>query len=109
VVVPWGYIRVLVFREIVMAEVGGDLAVTVGTEGEGLVVVVVVVPLCIGCNKVPDQLGEYHPDAVGLVLVPYEYVWQEEGTLNPSNGHFLCDSCYIAAGMPTAPGGWTAP
>jgi len=65
--------------------------------------------LCIGCNKVPDQLTEYHPDATGLDLLPDEYVWQEEGTLNPNNGHFLCDSCYIAAGMPTAPGGWTAP
>jgi hypothetical protein len=65
--------------------------------------------LCIGCNKVPDQLGEYSPRATGIDLTPDEYVWQEEGTLNPNNGHFLCDSCYIAAGMPTSPFGWTAP
>jgi hypothetical protein len=37
------------------------------------------------------------------------YVLQEEGTYNPENGHFLCDTCYIAAGMPSAPGGWVCP
>lgn len=37
------------------------------------------------------------------------YVLMEEGTLNPNNGHFLCDDCYIKAGMPSAPGGWVCP
>lgn len=37
------------------------------------------------------------------------YILKEEGTLNPTNGHFLCDRCYIAAGMPTAPNGWVCP
>lgn len=37
------------------------------------------------------------------------YVVENEGTLNPLNGHFLCDSCYIAAGLPSAPGGWKCP
>ena len=37
------------------------------------------------------------------------YVIKEEGTLNPDNGHFLCDKCYIAVGMPVAPGGWVCP
>ncbi len=37
------------------------------------------------------------------------YVLQEEGTLNTTNGHFLCDKCYIEAGMPSAPGGWVCP
>jgi len=36
-------------------------------------------------------------------------VIREEGTYNPNNGHFLCDSCYIKAGMPTGPHGWTCP
>lgn len=38
-----------------------------------------------------------------------EYVIHEEGTYNPTNGHFLCDDCYIAAGMPTAHNGWVCP
>lgn len=37
------------------------------------------------------------------------YVIREEGTLNHLNGHFLCDGCYIAAGMPTAVNGWVCP
>lgn len=37
------------------------------------------------------------------------YVVMEEGTLNPVNGHFLCDKCYIKAYMPTAPHGWVCP
>jgi hypothetical protein len=38
-----------------------------------------------------------------------DYVWTEEGTLNVDNGHFACDACYIALGMPSSPTGWTAP
>lgn len=37
------------------------------------------------------------------------YVINEEGTFNPSNGHFLCDECYIKAGMPSSPTGWVCP
>lgn len=37
------------------------------------------------------------------------YVIEEEGTYNPENGHFLCDSCYIKAGQPSSPGGWKCP
>ena len=38
-----------------------------------------------------------------------QYVRQEEGTYNPENGHFLCDMCYIKAGMPSSPYGWRCP
>lgn len=38
-----------------------------------------------------------------------EYVRQNEGTFNPQNGHFLCDMCYIKAGMPSSPSGWKCP
>ena len=37
------------------------------------------------------------------------FVRNEEGTLNTTNGHFLCNKCYIEAGMPVRPGGWTCP
>jgi len=65
--------------------------------------------VCIGCEKTPDELIEYSTQSTGTDLTPDDYVWQEEGTLNEENGHFLCDSCYIKAGMPTTPRGWRAP
>lgn len=37
------------------------------------------------------------------------HVQSEEGTYNPLNGHFLCDECYIKAGMPSSPHGWVCP
>ena len=38
-----------------------------------------------------------------------DFVLAEEGTYNPLNGHFACDSCYIKIGMPVAPSGWKCP
>lgn len=71
---------------------------------------------CAGCGKTPDQLPCYLAMLVGEDGTPDPtypdadaYVWANEGTLNRSTGLFLCDDCYIAAGMPTAPGGWTVP
>jgi len=71
---------------------------------------------CQGCNRQPCEIPEY------LELAWYEQrqprptdeeinqvAWEEEGTLNTANGHFLCNACYIRAGMPTAPGGWVTP
>jgi hypothetical protein len=42
-------------------------------------------------------------------MTPDDFVREEEGTFNRSNGHFLCTDCYIAAGMPSSPEGWVAP
>lgn len=42
------------------------------------------------------------------VTTPDDYVWNQEGTLDQDTGLFLCDDCYIAVGMPSAPGGWKA-
>jgi len=70
----------------------------------------VIEPRCQGCNMRPFELICYismthsrDPE------VNDRYVRSEEGTYNPVNGHFLCDACYIKAGMPTAPGGWRCP
>ncbi len=63
----------------------------------------------IGCGKTPDELSAYISSAEAEGITPDEYVWKEEGTLNPDNGHFLCDSCYIRAGMPSGSDGWIAP
>lgn len=38
-----------------------------------------------------------------------DYIRLEEGTYNKINGHFLCDNCYIGAGMPSSPTGWVCP
>lgn len=66
-------------------------------------------PVCMGCFKSPDQLACYTGLAEEMGISPDDYVRQEEGTYNRNNGHFLCDDCYVAAGMPTEPGGWTCP
>jgi hypothetical protein len=68
-----------------------------------------VQPICIGCNKQPEELEEYIEAAEDHEISPTEYVKQEEGTYNSLNGHFLCTDCYIKAGMPSSPTGWKAP
>jgi hypothetical protein len=70
--------------------------------------------ICVGCGKRPDELAEYVSAASeahsGVTdMTADDYVWQEEGTLNPENGHFLCTDCYVRAGMPSSPRGWVTP
>jgi len=77
------------------------------------------VAVCNGCLFEAKDIEEYVAAAEEInaelgegerEMTPDDYVWQEEGTLNPKNGHFLCTACYIKAGMPSAPGpGWVAP
>lgn len=65
---------------------------------------------CTNCNRTPEQIDEYVIAAEENEMTPNEYVWAEEGTLNPTNSHFTCTACYIAIGMPSAPGqGWKTP
>jgi len=59
--------------------------------------------ICTGCNKKPDEIEEYVELAEEENVTPDEYVKHEEGTYNNRNGHFLCTSCYIKAGMPSLP------
>lgn len=59
--------------------------------------------------KSPDKLEEYMTMAEEEGIPVEQYVWENEGTLNRKNGHFLCTQCYINAGMPTSPQGWTCP
>lgn len=66
-------------------------------------------PTCTGCGQSPDQISEYIDAAHDEGVTPDDYVRTDEGTYNPTNGHFLCTDCYIAAGMPSAPKGWKAP
>lgn len=66
-------------------------------------------PICIGCNKHPEDLEEYVEMGKVEGMSPEEFVRTEEGTYNPKNGHFLCSPCYIKAGCPSSPLGWVAP
>lgn len=72
-------------------------------------------PTCTGCGHYPEDI----PDIVVMAkmddMSPSAWVIAEEGTLNHDNGHFLCNDCYIRAGMPSGrdghggPGRWVAP
>ena len=66
-------------------------------------------PICIGCQKQPHELEEYVEAAKEDEVSADYWVRTEEGTYNRENGHFLCTSCYIEAGMPSSPTGWIAP
>ena len=73
--------------------------------------------VCQGCHKTPLELDEYRDllrDDEGYLPEPtdeqvLQAAWDEEGTLNRENGHFLCNMCYIKAGMPSSPYGWKCP
>lgn len=63
-------------------------------------------PMCMRYARDMDYLDTFRelPDQSRA-----DYIRQEEGTYNVDNGHFLCDGCYIKAGQPTSPFGWTCP
>ena len=65
--------------------------------------------ICNGCGKTPNEFWVYSVAYHGEDITNDQYVWREEGTLNKSNGHFLCDACYINAGQPSSREGWKAP
>ena len=56
--------------------------------------------ICVGCGKAPDEIDEYLDAAHECGTSPIDYVMENEGTLNRSNGHFYCTECYIEAGEP---------
>lgn len=67
-------------------------------------------PICIGCNRRPDQITEYVNMVRNSAISPDEAVRREEGTYNPDNGHFACSACYFRMGAPSMPWpGWKAP
>lgn len=63
-----------------------------------------------GCGRFASEIPSYVDTAAEYKLTIPEYIKREEGTYNHETNHFLCDACYIAAGMPTASGrGWKCP
>jgi hypothetical protein len=69
-----------------------------------------IIPKCLGCGLDPND-DPYLRDMAKAEGIEdaREFVRKLEGTYNSSNGHFLCDECYIKAGMPSSPTGWIAP
>jgi hypothetical protein len=55
---------------------------------------------CCGCDRTPDEIGEYIGMAEEEGITPEQFVRAEEGTFNPVTLHFWCTDCYIKAGMP---------
>jgi hypothetical protein len=56
---------------------------------------------CNGCGRTPDEISEYVTAAEDEGLRhASQFVRRNEGTYNPSNGHFWCTSCYIKHGQP---------
>lgn len=70
-----------------------------------------MIPICIGCNKLADEIDEYIEGAKESEMTVEQYIREEEGTYNPENGHFVCTDCYIKMGMPSKPypEQWIAP
>lgn len=66
-------------------------------------------PICVGCVRRPHEINDYviaamqHEDDDPTDDQVRQYVLDEEGTLNMTNGHFLCDECYIKNGQPSKP------
>ena len=60
---------------------------------------------CSGCGRSPQQIRGIVKAADKANLTPEEYIWKNEGSLNPISGKFLCDPCYVDSGMlPTTDG-----
>ena len=64
---------------------------------------------CFRCNKRPSEIEEYVIEAEAEGITPEQYVRENEGTYNRSNGHFACTDCYLRMGAPSSPRGWKAP
>lgn len=72
---------------------------------------------CGRCRRRPHEIPEYvesASEATGANLSPAamdRYVRSEEGTYDPDTNRFLCDECYIRAGMPVNADGrpWKCP
>lgn len=65
-------------------------------------------PTCFNCGKTAAEIPGWETEAEIEKITVEEYA-RQDGTYNPATNRFACDECYIAIGMPVAPGGWVAP
>lgn len=54
-------------------------------------------PHCKGCGRRPDEIREYILPAEDLDITVDQYVRENEGTYDPTDGSFLCTACYFKA------------
>lgn len=69
-------------------------------------------PICVGCARRAHELPNryfYEDINTSDPEAMRKYIIYNEGTYNRSNGHFLCDPCYIKNGSPSSPSGWICP
>ncbi len=71
---------------------------------------------CARCGNRPedDEMYKYMAESENPSVQPTveqirDYVYYNEGTLNHETGAYLCDECYIKAGMPSSREGWVVP
>jgi hypothetical protein len=66
--------------------------------------------VCFRCGKMASQIPEYREPAKEEDITADEWMRENEGTYNAETNTFACTECYMAIGMPSAPGGgWKAP
>lgn len=56
------------------------------------------------CGRTPSEIAQYQMVNTRMTMTPENYVWMYEPTVNRENGHFLCDDCYVARGLPVKSG-----
>lgn len=63
----------------------------------------VIEPICIGCNKPPEEIPEYIAMGRAEGMTPTEFVLDEEpiGVWGKGPNKFYCTDCYIKAGQPS--------
>lgn len=52
---------------------------------------------CKGCGRRPDEIREYILEAEHHNMSPDQFVRENEGTYDPTDGSFLCTACYFKA------------
>jgi hypothetical protein len=62
---------------------------------------------CAGCNKPPEKLPDIVEAAALNRMTPSAYVQVLEPTFNRASGRFMCQDCYMEAGISDP--AWRAP
>lgn len=57
-------------------------------------------PICARCRRTAEEIPDYVEQAKAENIPLDEFV-KDDGTYNGRHNMFLCDTCYVALGMPT--------
>lgn len=56
-------------------------------------------PICMKCKRTPDEIPDLVVDAK-VEGIPVEKYAKDDGTYNGEFNMFVCNTCYVALGMP---------